>query len=123
MGGHAHLVQIFQNLISNSIKYRRENEPPRIHISAAVKGDQAVFRVRDNGIGVEPEYSDKVFRLLARLHGQQYQGSGLGLAICQRIVERYGGRIWVESKLGDGSTFCFVLPAADGHNAKQATAS
>jgi signal transduction histidine kinase len=117
-----HLVQVFQNLISNSIKYRREGEPPRIHVSAAVEDGKAVFRVRDNGIGIEPEYSEKVFRLFARLHGNQYQGSGLGLAICHRIVERYGGRIWVESKLGEGSTFCFALPAANEGTAKRAAA-
>ncbi len=112
LAGEAHLIQIFQNLISNSIKYRREEVAPRVHISAIVEQGIATFRVRDNGMGFEPEYADKVFKLFARLHGSQYQGSGLGLAICQRIVERYGGRIGVDSKVGEGSTFFFTLPAA-----------
>ncbi len=110
--GEAHLVQIFHNLISNSVKYRKENEALRVHISAAVVDGTATFRVLDNGIGFEQEYAGKVFRLFARLHPKQYPGSGLGLAICHRVVERYGGKIWAESKPGEGATFFFTLPTA-----------
>jgi len=109
---HAHeirLMQLLQNLISNAIKYRSE-EPPAIHVSAERRGQDWYFAVRDNGIGIDPEYAHEVFRIFRRLHGQDYPGTGIGLAICQRIVERYGGRIWVESTLGRGSCFCFTVP-------------
>jgi signal transduction histidine kinase len=112
--GEAHVVQVFQNLISNSLKYRKENEAPRVYINATVENGNATFRVQDNGIGFEQEYAAKVFKLFTRLHGKQYQGSGLGLAICHRVVERYGGKIWAESKPGEGSTFFFTLPMASG---------
>jgi signal transduction histidine kinase len=79
-----------------------------------VQEGQALFRVEDNGMGFEPQYAEKVFGLFTRLHGNQYGGSGLGLAICQRIVERYGGSIGAESRVGEGSTFFFTLPAANG---------
>jgi chemotaxis family two-component system sensor kinase Cph1 len=105
-----HLLQLFQNLIGNAIKYRAD-EPPRIAISA--KKDQAgvLFSIKDNGIGIEPQYKEHVFGLFKRLHTtEEYAGTGVGLAICQKIVERYGGRIWVESDLGRGSTFFFSLP-------------
>ena len=81
-----------------------------IHVSAERDGQDWRFSVRDNGIGIDPEYSHEVFRIFRRLHGQDYPGTGIGLAICQRIVERYGGRIWVESALGRGSRFCFTVP-------------
>jgi light-regulated signal transduction histidine kinase (bacteriophytochrome) len=108
-----HLVQLFQNLISNSIKYRKQ-EPPRIHISAGPhQGDSWLFSVKDNGIGIEPEYQQQVFGIFRRLHGhEQYPGTGIGLAICRRIVEQHGGRIWVDSKAGEGATFLFTLPAS-----------
>src|SRR5579859_5467471 len=98
------LVQLFQNLIGNAIKYRRA-EPPKIHISAESHADHWRFTVSDNGIGIKPEYSQQVFGVFKRLHGREYPGTGIGLAICQRIVERYGGRIWVESIPGQGSSF------------------
>jgi PAS domain S-box-containing protein len=110
---HAHeirLVQLLQNLVSNAIKYRSE-DPPVIHVSAERGGPEWHFAVQDNGIGIDPEYAHEVFRIFRRLHGQDYPGTGIGLAICQRIVERYGGRIWVESAPGRGSRFCFTLPA------------
>jgi len=110
--GEAHVIQIFQNLISNSLKYRKENEAPRVHIDAAVESGKATFQVEDNGIGFDQEYAEKVFKLFTRLHGKQYPGSGLGLAICHRVVERYGGKIWAVSKPGEGSTFFFTLPLA-----------
>jgi PAS domain S-box-containing protein len=103
------LVQLLQNLVSNAIKYRG-SEPPRIHITAQSRDSDWVFSVQDNGIGIEPQYAQQVFGIFKRLHGHNYPGTGIGLAICQRIVERYGGRIWVESKLGEGSLFCFTLP-------------
>ena len=93
---------------------------PRVRISAELRDGQALFRVDDNGIGFEPEYAEKVFKLFTRLHGNQYPGSGLGLAICQRIIERYGGHIGAESRVGQGSTFFFTLPAANGAKAHRA---
>jgi len=113
---HAHeirLVQLLQNLIGNAVKYRSE-EQPRIHVSVERRAEDWLFSVKDNGIGIEPEYAQQVFGIFKRLHGQSYEGTGIGLAICQRIVERYGGRIWVESKPGAGSVFCFTIPPGDG---------
>jgi PAS domain S-box-containing protein len=107
------LMQLLQNLVSNAIKYRSE-APPVIHVSAEQRGEEWFFAVADNGIGIDPEYAHEVFRIFRRLHGQDYPGTGIGLAICQRIVERYGGRIWVESAPGCGSKFCFTVPAAEG---------
>ncbi len=112
---HAHeirLVQLLQNLVGNAIKYRGE-EAPRIHISAQWAQPDWVLSVQDNGIGIAPEYTQQIFKIFKRLHGQDYPGTGIGLAICQRIVETYGGRIWVESS-GKGSCFCFTLPPAKG---------
>jgi light-regulated signal transduction histidine kinase (bacteriophytochrome) len=105
------LAQLFQNLISNAIKYRSA-EVPRVHVSACTRDGWCVFSVADNGIGIEPQYADRIFELFKRLHGrEQYPGSGVGLAICQRIVEQYGGRIWLDtSSSGRGSTFCFAVP-------------
>ena len=106
-----HLQQVFQNLISNALKYRKE-EPPEIHISAVSQGTAWRFSVRDNGIGIDPQYKEKIFGVFKRLHrDQKYSGTGIGLAICQRVVERYGGRIWVESSPGNGATFFFTVPA------------
>jgi len=106
-----HLVQLFQNLIGNAIKYRGDN-PPVVDVTAQRQGDQWTFNVKDNGIGIPTQYREHVFRVFKRLHSlDKYEGTGMGLAICQRIVERYGGRIWVESEEGHGSTFHFTLPA------------
>jgi PAS domain S-box-containing protein len=105
-----HLLQLFQNLIGNALKYRSQ-APPRIHISAEQVHDMWQIAVSDNGIGIETEYQGQVFGLFKRLHGGgKYSGSGIGLAICQKIVQRYGGRIWVESEPGSGSRFLFTLP-------------
>jgi light-regulated signal transduction histidine kinase (bacteriophytochrome) len=104
------IVQLFQNLVGNAIKYRRD-ESPRIHVSVEREGDRWLFVVQDNGIGIKPEYAKQVFGVFKRLHGRDYPGTGIGLAICQRIVERYDGRIWVDSEPGVGSRFCFWLPA------------
>ena len=106
-----HLLQIFQNLIGNAIKYRKVQDPPRVHVACTVEGGMYKFSVTDNGIGIPREYSTQVFGIFKRLHtSEKYSGTGIGLAICQRIVERYGGRIWVESEVGQGSVFYFTLP-------------
>ena len=105
------LAQLFQNLISNGVKFSREGLAPAIHIAAREEGDEWVFCVRDNGIGIEAQYHNKVFEIFERLHGpSQYSGTGIGLAICKRIVERHRGRIWLESRSGEGTTFFFSLP-------------
>jgi len=104
-----HMQQIFQNLVSNAIKYRG-SQPPGIHISAHRRNGIWEFSVRDNGIGIDPKYHDQVFGLFRRLHSNsRYSGTGLGLAICKKLVERYQGRIWLESELDKGSTFFFTL--------------
>jgi light-regulated signal transduction histidine kinase (bacteriophytochrome) len=111
MADRPQLGQLFQNLIGNAIKFRRD-EPPRIHISASRNGNGWTFSVKDNGIGIAPEYSERIFIIFQRLHSrQEYAGTGIGLAICKKIVERHGGHIWVESEVGKGATFCFSLPA------------
>ena len=100
---------MFQNLIGNGIKFRGER-PPQIHISARRDGDGWEFAVRDNGIGIDRQYWDQIFVIFQRLHTRQkYAGTGIGLAICKRIVERHGGRIWLDSEPGQGTTFHFTL--------------
>jgi len=111
-GREQNYVQLFQNLIGNAIKYRSP-QPPRIAISARRQADEWVFSVHDNGIGIDPQYSVQIFGLFKRLHGREIPGTGIGLAICQKIVERNGGRIWVESELGRGSEFLFTLRTAE----------
>jgi light-regulated signal transduction histidine kinase (bacteriophytochrome) len=133
----AQLAQVFQNLIVNAIKFRREGVPPRIRISAdrlppsnsshggedsssapageitggSPDGDEWRFSVTDNGIGIDPEQADRLFRIFQRLHtADEYPGLGLGLALCKRIITRHGGRIWVESEPGEGATFVFTIP-------------
>jgi light-regulated signal transduction histidine kinase (bacteriophytochrome) len=114
-GQGAHFLQLFQNLIGNAIKYRGE-QPPRIRISSAYEGGEWRVAVADNGIGIEPQYHQRIFGVFKRLHGRSIPGTGIGLAICQRVVERYGGRIWVESEANRGATFYFTIPTANaGH--------
>jgi PAS domain S-box-containing protein len=109
------MEQLFQNLISNAIRYRAE-ESPRVHVCAEPLGAQWKFSIRDNGIGVDPRYKDQIFGIFKRLHTyDDYPGTGMGLAICQRIIESNGGRIWVESEPGQGSTFLFTVPDGRPH--------
>jgi signal transduction histidine kinase len=111
-----HFISLFQNLLSNAIKYRGE-ELPHIRVSSIEHGNELQLSVADNGIGIDPEYHQQIFAPFKRLHGRKIPGTGIGLAICQRAVERYGGRIWVESEAGRGSTFHFTLPTVAVHSA------
>ncbi len=108
-GNQQEILQLVQNLLSNAVKYRG-TEPPRIHVSAEERETEICFSVRDNGIGIEPAYHGRIFGIFKRLHGKEVPGTGIGLALCQRIVEKHGGRIWVESQAGEGATFYFTLP-------------
>jgi PAS domain S-box-containing protein len=104
------LLQLFQNLIGNALKYRHPDRRPAVHIRATAGVGEWVFSVRDNGIGIDPQYAKQVFGLFKRLNGYRYGGAGMGLAICQKIAERFGGRIWVDSQLGEGASFYFTIP-------------
>jgi light-regulated signal transduction histidine kinase (bacteriophytochrome) len=108
-GDEIQLIQVFQNLIGNAIKYKG-SDPPRISITAENVADEWILSVQDNGIGIDPQYAERVFGIFKRLHGRELPGTGMGLAICKRILERHNGRIWVESEPGKGSTFRFTLP-------------
>jgi light-regulated signal transduction histidine kinase (bacteriophytochrome) len=106
------LAQLLTNLLANALKFRGA-EPPRVHVSAERAGRMWTMAVQDNGIGIAPEYFDRIFVIFQRLHSRdEYAGTGVGLAICKKIVERHGGRIWVESAAGQGARFVFTLPAA-----------
>jgi len=115
---HGQFVQLFQNLIGNAIKFHGE-QPPHIHVGVARRDHAWVFSVRDNGIGIEPQHADRIFRMFQRLQSRgAFPGTGIGLAICQKIVRHHGGRIWVESQPGQGATFHFTIPEAT-HGASQ----
>jgi PAS domain S-box-containing protein len=112
-GSETHLVHLFQNLIGNALKYRSPDRVPKVSVTFDRDGEFVQFVVADNGIGIEPEYFDRIFGVFQRLHtNDEYEGSGIGLAICRRVIEQSGGRLWVESKPGEGSTFLFTLRAA-----------
>jgi len=103
------LIQLFQNLVSNALKFRSEQDPV-IRITSQEEEEYYLFSVADNGIGIEQEYRDRIFKIFQRLHGRsEYEGSGIGLSICQKIVFRLGGRIWVESEVNQGTTFFFTV--------------
>lgn len=110
------MSQVFQNLLSNAIKYRENGAPPRIRIDAETNEKECIFSVADNGIGIPAAYHETIFGLFKRLHVTGYEGTGIGLALCKRIVEKHGGRIWVESEPGKGSVFRFTIPRREvGH--------
>jgi PAS domain S-box-containing protein len=115
MADEGQIAQLFQNLISNAIKFRRAEETPRVHLSARREGEEWAFSVKDNGIGIAKDYLERIFIIFQRLHGREaYPGTGIGLAICKRIVERHGGRIWAESEQAKGATFHFTLRGKEG---------
>jgi len=116
LGDRTQIIQVFQNLLGNALKFQKPGEPSQIHVSAERNPEQPgywTFRVTDNGIGIEPRHFDRLFMIFQRLHGKrEYPGTGIGLSLCKRIVERHGGKIWLESEAGKGTTFIFTLPAA-----------
>ncbi len=110
-GDGVQLTELWQNLIGNAVKFRKKDMPLQVRISAERRGSEWVFGVRDNGIGIEPRFFGRIFEVFRQLHPrEEYAGSGMGLAICRKIVERHGGRIWVESAFGEGTSFFFTLP-------------
>jgi Bacteriophytochrome (light-regulated signal transduction histidine kinase) len=110
MADKSQLIQLFQNILNNAIKYRRE-DPPNIKIGVRSEDDYWLFWIKDNGIGISPQYFERIFLIFQRLHTrQEYPGTGIGLAICQKITQRHQGKIWLESELGKGSTFYFTIP-------------
>ena len=112
-GDTAQLAHVFQNVLSNAIKYRKSGVPPVVTISAVESEIEWIVSFQDNGIGFDPQYAQRIFGLFKRLHKEEYPGTGLGLAICQRIIERHGGRMWAEGRVGEGATFHIALPRAE----------
>jgi len=121
MGDRVQLSQLFQNLIENGIKYQRPNVQPKVTITTKQTAQDWLFAIHDNGIGIDSQYFDRIFQIFTRLHSSQhYPGTGIGLAICKKIVERHGGKIWLESELGIGTTFYFTIPLRDQGNYENA---
>lgn len=121
MADRLQMVQLFQNLIGNAIKFRGK-DVPQVHVSARPEDELWVFSVRDNGIGIDPQFHDRIFTIFQRLHGrEEYPGTGIGLAVSKKIVERHGGRIWLESSLGKGTTFYFTVPMHSEQSETEAT--
>jgi light-regulated signal transduction histidine kinase (bacteriophytochrome) len=119
LGNGAQLTQVFQNLVSNALKFRRAEGAPSVHVSAAQQDGVWRFTVRDNGIGIDPQYAERIFVIFQRLHTRaEYPGTGIGLSICKKVIERHGGRIWIESQVGEGTTFFFTLPRGPAKEAR-----
>ena len=115
LGDEVQLTQLFQNLVGNAVKFRGD-APPKVHVGVQRKGDQWEFTVRDNGIGIAEQDFQRIFIVFQRLHSREkYPGTGIGLSVCKKIVERHGGRIWVESKVGRGTAFHFTIPVLRGN--------
>ena len=111
-GDETQLTRLFQNLVGNALKFAGD-EDPLIRVWAELRGEDWEFAVQDNGIGIAPEYQRRIFAMFAKLHSRsQYEGTGLGLALCSKIAQRHGGRIWVESEVGQGATFRFTIPVS-----------
>ena len=105
------LVQAFQNLLNNAIKFKRPDNPPQIHINVQENDEEWLISVKDNGIGIENQYFERIFVIFQRLHSRrEYAGNGIGLSVCKKIIERHGGKIWIESEVGKGTTFFFTIP-------------
>ncbi|MBF0167443.1 MAG: hypothetical protein HQL45_07395, partial [Alphaproteobacteria bacterium] len=111
-GDRMQLIEVLQNLVTNSLRFRKPEASPLVEIKVKVNPERAIFSVSDNGMGIEKIYWEQIFIIFKRLHGSTFPGTGLGLAICKRIIEAHGGRIWVESQPGVGSTFFFSLPVS-----------
>jgi light-regulated signal transduction histidine kinase (bacteriophytochrome) len=110
-GNAGRISQVFQNLIGNALKFRRRGQPATVHVAAVPRRTEWLFSIEDDGIGIDPQYAERIFVIFQRLHTRaEYPGTGIGLSICKKVVERHGGRIWVESRVGEGSRFQFTLP-------------
>lgn len=112
-GDRSQLIQLLQNLIANALKFQRDSVPPQVYVSSSRVGGDILLKVADNGIGIDKRFQERIFEIFERLEPKRFEGTGIGLSICQRIAERHGGKIWVESELGKGSTFFVTLRAME----------